>query len=192
MKSNPTTLTACGTARRHQTGVSLIESLVALLVLALGVLGLAGIQARTLVDSRSTNARGAAVRMAEDLNERIQFNTPARLAAASPYLINWGAPPAAPVDCAAAACTSADMAAYDLNQWKTTLRAVLPQGDATVFQSPTDPAQIGVLIAWTDNISDAANDVNDAGQYNLPFVINTGAGVICPPNMICHFVYIRP
>ena len=81
---------------RHERGISLIESLVALLVLALGILGMAGLQTRALVDSRTTNARAVAVKMVDDLSERMQFNVGARLLAANPYVVAWGAPPVDP------------------------------------------------------------------------------------------------
>lgn len=175
---------------RKQRGVSLIESLVALLVLALGVLGLAGLQTRTLTETRLTNARAAAVRMVEDLNERIQLNTEARLLPASPYITAWGPVAAAP-NCVTAACTAQQLAQYDISQWKASLNALLPGGDATVFQSPADPSQFGVLVGWNDNQSVAA--VDDAAAYSAPFVIDTGVpGVGCQAGQICHLVHIRP
>jgi type IV pilus assembly protein PilV len=57
-----------------QRGITLIESLIALLILALGVLGLAAVQARMLVETRTTNARATAVRLIADLGERIRMN----------------------------------------------------------------------------------------------------------------------
>lgn len=177
---------------KQQSGISLIESLVALLVLALGILGMAGLQTRTLVDSRATNARAVAVKMVDDLSERIQLNAGARLLPANPYFVAWGAPPIAP-DCFNAACTPAQAATLDLNQWKQTLASLLPGGDAAVFQSPLDPTQIGVLIGWNDNISDQANAAGDGGRYVAPQLINTGvAGQACAPGLACHLVYIRP
>jgi len=45
----------------HQSGVGLIEVLVAVLVLSIGLLGLAGLQLRTLRDNQSALERGVAV-----------------------------------------------------------------------------------------------------------------------------------
>jgi type IV pilus assembly protein PilV len=47
--------------RRHQAGVGLIEVLVAVLVLSIGLLGLAGLQLRTLRNNESALERGVAV-----------------------------------------------------------------------------------------------------------------------------------
>ena len=85
-------LNIANASSHRQRGVSLIESLVALLILALGVLGLAGLQAGTLAQARHANARAAAVQMANDLLERMQMNPQVgRLSSgASLYQINWG------------------------------------------------------------------------------------------------------
>lgn len=189
-----------------ERGVSLIEALVALLVLALGVLGIAGIQTRTLIESRTTNSRAVAFQMADDLLDRMQSNRAIRFnpPAVNPYIVNWGAPVAAGLDCFANACTGAQLAAFDLWQWKTTMANLLPQGDAQVFQSPTDASQFGILIGWTPTQTKneaAAADADQTALYtNAAAVrdgtgaVGTGAGAVaaCPANLICHMVYIRP
>ena len=51
----------------EQRGIAMIEALIALLVLSLGVLGLARLQMSALTESRNTNARAVAVQLANDL-----------------------------------------------------------------------------------------------------------------------------
>ena len=58
----------------EQRGIAMIEALIALLVLSLGVLGLARLQMSALTESRNTNARAVAVQLANDLAERMQSN----------------------------------------------------------------------------------------------------------------------
>lgn len=187
-----------------QRGVSLIEALVALMVLALGVMGMAGIQTRTLVESRTTNSRALTLQMADDLLDRMQGNSAIRLnpPAVNPYVVGWGALAAPPVDCFTAVCNGAQLAAFDLTQWKAALARVLPAGDAQVFQSNTDSAQFGVLIGWTE--TQAKNQGQATGAEatlfsdaiairNAANAVGTGvAGVACPAGRICHLVYIRP
>jgi type IV pilus assembly protein PilV len=187
-----------------QRGVSLIEALVALLVLALGIMGMAGIQTRTLVESRTTNSRALALQMADDLLDRMQANSALRInpPAVSPYLAAWGALAAAPVNCFTAGCNGAQLAAFDLVQWKASLARVLPGGDARVFRSNTDATQFGILIGWTE--TQAKNQGEAAGAQATLFTdaiairdaanaVGTGvAGVACPAGLICHLVYIRP
>ena len=189
-----------------QRGVSLIEALVALLVLALGIMGMAGIQTRTLVESRTTNSRAIAVQMVSDLLDRMQANVGVRLTppvppAVNPYIVNWG-DPVAGADCFTTGCNAANLASFDLNQWKTTLARLLPAGDARVFQSPTDPTQFGVLIGWaaTQAKNEGAAGAAEQAQYTAAISVRDGAGnagtgvaaIACPAGLICHLVYIRP
>ena len=58
-------------SKKRQSGLSLIESLVALVVLALGVMGLAGVQTRLLVETRTANSRAIAVQLIDDLTNRM-------------------------------------------------------------------------------------------------------------------------
>lgn len=183
-----------GARRQRQRGITILESLVAIVVLALGILGLAGIQTRVLADSRTTNARAVAVRMAEDLAERMQFNSAIRLANPAinpnPYVVAWAAQPAA-VDCTTNLCNPTQLANDDLSQWKATLGTLLPGGDAMVFQSPTDPRQFGVLIGWDANTGAAA--LADAATYSQPLQVVTGvAGATCAVGQECHLIYILP
>ena len=190
-----------------QRGVSLIEALVALLVLALGILGIAGIQTRTLIESRTANSRAVAVQMADDLLDRMQSNRAIRFnpPAINPYIVGWGTPAAAGQDCFTAVCSGVQLAAFDLRQWKITLGNLLPQGDAQIFQSPTDVSQFGILIGWnqtqTKNEAAAAN-ADQAALYANAAAVRDGTGAVgtgvaaavaaCPANLICHMVYIRP
>lgn len=180
----------------RERGVSIIEALVALLVLALGILGLAGIQTRTLVESRTSNARSVAVMMAEDLMDRMQANIDIRITnpASNPYVVTWGAPATA-TSCITSACTGPQLAAYDLNQWKTTLGQLLPGGDARIFRSTTDASQFGVLIGWsaTQAKNQGVASATELTQYGNAIAINTGVtGITCPADTTCHLVYIRP
>jgi type IV pilus assembly protein PilV len=179
-----------------QSGVSLIEALVALLVLALGIMGLAGIQTQTLIDSRATNNREVAIQMTEDILERMQANREVRHSnpTPNPYEVAFNATPANP-DCFSNLCNGTQMANFDLWQWKTTLGALLPGGDAQVFRSTTDTSQFGVLIAWNESLAknQADTDAADLALYTSTFAVSTNvAGAVCPANRSCHLVFIRP
>ena len=60
------------TAHRRQRGITLIESLVALVISVLGIIGILGMQMRTLVDSQTATRRAQAVRLIEDFSERLR------------------------------------------------------------------------------------------------------------------------
>lgn len=191
---------------QSQHGVALVEALVALLILALGVLGLARLQVNALTESRNTNARAVAVQLAADLSERMQSNAAIRRTnpAPNPYETGWGAPPAAGTNCLATACNGQDLAAFDLRAWKLNLQALLPNGDAQVFRSDTDPNQFGVLMGWqaftAKNQGLASNDLAQQAIYVDANQVTDGVGAVgtgvanvgCNPGLICHLVYIRP
>jgi type IV pilus assembly protein PilV len=175
---------------RAQRGVSMIESLVALLVLALGILGLAGVQTRILVDTRTANHRAVAMGLIQDISNRMLLNRAETLSGS--YNTEWNATVAVhnclAANTTAAPCTSAQMRQSDLNQWLANVRSTLPGGDARIFTSTTDPRQIGIAIAWS------ANESNTAPlDGNSPLMISaTNHGTDCKPNSLCHLVYVQP
>ena len=136
----------------EEFAVSFASLPLALLLLALGVLGLARLQVGALTESRNTNARAIAVQMAADLSERMQSNSTIlrNNPAPNPYETDWGAPLAAGPNCLTSACAGAELAAFDVRTWKLNLQALLPNGDAQIFRSNTDTNQFGVLMRWAE------------------------------------------
>lgn len=180
-----------------QSGAGLIEALVALAILAFGVLGMASMQTRILLESRSTNARAVAVRLASDLSERMQSNPGHRLpeyrGPSSPYLMKWGASPP-PTDCWTVGCHPVELASFDLMQWKSSLSHLIPGGDARVFSSDSDPNQFGVLIGWPLTPVGATLKPNGSVSHPPPPLwVAPGVGdVNCQTEFVCHLVFIRP
>lgn len=172
-----------------QRGLSLIESLIALVVLAVGVMGLAGLQARMLVESRTANHRAVAIGFIDDLSNRMLLNRDAAMA--NNYAMAWSDPNILKDknDCIASVCIGADLAKYDLKQWLLALNAALPNANANIFPSATDPRQIGIAVAWS------ANERSKDANYKKPFEVIKdikGLGTDCPDEFICHVVYVQP
>jgi len=190
--------------QHRQQGTSLIEALVALLVLALGVMGMAAIQTRSLATARSSNLRAVAIRAVEDLQERMQANSDLRVvpAVATPYVTTWGPPPAAQTDCNSVSCTGAQLAAFDLVQWKNELSRSLPSGDGMVFASAKDVTQLGILVAWKENQAQYEAQVGDkeavpsrqptAAQGATDPTATGVSGELCPATLTCHLSFVRP
>lgn len=77
--------------KMHMKGFTLVEVLVALLILSIGLLGLAGLQAGGLRSNHSAYLRSQAVMLAHDMADRMRSNPVA--AAADCYKIpNAGCP----------------------------------------------------------------------------------------------------
>lgn len=106
---------------RRQSGVTLIEALVTFVILSVGLLGIVSLQAISKSAQHQGIQRTKAVMLANDLVERIRIN-PGGLATYSAGGLTTplgGGTLAAPAtDCAAVACTPAQLAAYDLWLWE--------------------------------------------------------------------------
>lgn len=181
-----------------QSGISLIESMVAIVVMALGILGVLGVQLRTLADTQTSVRRAQAVRLIEDLSERIKVN-PDGLNNMGNYTTAWNATiTSPPVDCKSTACSGVNLAQYDRNFWLANLRATMPLGDASVFlvADETDPAnrrQLGVMISWRENERKKTDGTDDSTYTAGLAPTSTGnANVSCPTGRTCHLQYIQP
>ncbi|MFN9728774.1 type IV pilus modification protein PilV [Acidovorax sp.] len=192
-------------AQPQQRGITLIESLVAIAVAALGILGVIGAQMRTLSDTQTSVYRAQAVRAIEDLSERMR-NHPNALVNIGSYRIGWRVGPAPTPQAAklcegVTECTPAEFAAYDLREWKRSLERSLPLGDATVFFAPAEPTagsrrQLGVLIRWREN-ERSTNNAYLADLLTTAASLGGGAGTpACnasassSPRYACHLQYI--
>lgn len=107
----------------RQAGVGLVEVLVTLLVLAVGLLGLVGMQLAAKRAGFEATQRTIATGLARDLLERIRSNPGQVEAYVVTDLGDEGSPPPA-ADCRASSCSPAEMAAYDLYDWHRLLTGV--------------------------------------------------------------------
>jgi len=166
-------------------GFTLIEVMIAVLVLSLGLLGLAGLQATSLKANASAATRGQATLLAYDIIDRMRANRDAALAGTYNNALGT-APTSGGSDCQAngATCDGNAIAAYDLNQWKcllgkwktnnvcsTTLdidKGLLPDGDGSVVVNNGNEAL--VTITWTETRWEDGERV--ANQ--IPLAIRTG------------------
>ncbi|MGE0625786.1 MAG: type IV pilus modification protein PilV [Pseudomonadales bacterium] len=105
----------------RQRGLSMIELLVAVLVLAIGVLGITALQMVSLQNNRGALFRAEAVQLAYDMMDRIRANPEGAVpGGAYSGLALADAPPGAP-DCLGNQCTQAQMVAFDQAMWKCSL-----------------------------------------------------------------------
>ena len=184
-------------SRSRQRGLSLIESLVAIFVTALGILGILGVQMRTLTDTSTTVRRAQAIRLIEDLGERMKTN-PNALGNIGAYVSAFNVEPT--VGSCTSGCDSAQLAAYDLAVWKKAIKASLPLGRASVFVPPAESGagvqgrQLGVVVAWRENEAEGrkTDDIDNTKvrQTDGTFVAGTSAASACPADFTCHLQYI--
>lgn len=168
---------------RRQAGIALLESLVALAILSGALLGMLLVQLRTLEATAGANHRAQALRLIDDLAERIRAN-PDGFARLADYRVGWGAPPAPDADCEAQWCDPAALARWDLARWKASVAHALPLGDAAVFDVPalsngTPRRALDVLIGWRSKEADTFAPAPDAEIW-------------CPAGLACHFGHVQP
>src|SRR5262245_38010786 len=96
-----------------QRGISIVEALVALVVIAVGMLGIAGLYLSSLQSSRSAKLRTYAVELAGSIADRIRAN---RDAADAYSTEAYGGAPAEH-DCETERCSPEALAEDDLAKW---------------------------------------------------------------------------
>lgn len=133
---------------RHQNGFSLLEALIALVIVSLGMLGIAGIIANSLKVNQGAQIRSQAAWLAHDIIDSMRANR----ASANSY---DGA------DCAAA--PPGGIAGDDIANWCASLAATLPGGTGTVTSAGN---VVTVTVQWDD--SRAAG-----GSAEQQFVVET-------------------
>lgn len=152
----------------RSAGFTLIEILISVVVLAIGLLGMAALQMNGLRNNQSAYFRAQATLLAYDMADRMRTNIVEARDAASGGTYNNGASTAN--NCATGPCTTAQMTGYDFFQWNAELAAQLPSGTGRVCidGTPNDGTfastacdGVGTVYAikvwWDDNRSGAAD-----------------------------------
>lgn len=159
------------------SGIALLEALIALFILASGVLALLWMHQQALLQQRQQLMRAIAMGIAEDLTERMTLNAPMRTL----YAKTWGnvtirtdAP-----DCFATACSRQDLAAWDMQQFQQSLNTQLTEADAAVFALPSSTSGWGIVIAWRDPNETYRTDGNSGSPT-------------CPTHMSCWRLFFTP
>lgn len=139
---------------RKQTGFTLMESLVALIVLSIGMLGIAALFLESMKAGRTALSRSQAVTLAADMADRIRANSTAGVAYAGPGGFN--ACVAGGVD-----CTPAQMAAEDVQLWLNNITGGLANGQGViVFNNALNPPQYTITVSW-----------DEPGEGNINYVL---------------------
>jgi len=116
---------------QHAAGFSMIELLVAVLVMGIGVLGITGLQMVSLQNNRGALLRSEAVMLAYDMLDRIRANPVGTPAGASYSGVGIGNGPPSSNNCNANNCSSDQMVAFDQRVWKCALGNFVENGSCT-------------------------------------------------------------
>jgi type IV pilus assembly protein PilV len=137
--------------RNSQSGFTMVEVLVALVVLAIGLLGIAALYLNSLQAGRTAIYRTQAVTLAADLADRIRMNRTAQNSYATLFADAVAAVPACSTT---GGCTDLQLASTDLSNWKAMLAQVLPNGQGQVAVTlpiaPGEPTSYVVTVRWAE------------------------------------------
>lgn len=147
-------------------GFTLMEVLVALAVLSIGLLGMAGMQLFSLKSSHNAYLRTQATTAANELVDKMRANSAAAIA--GNYDTTLASIPGTITNCQTTNCLPNQLAQFELSQWKCALgnyesdttcttaangidlNSSLPSGDGSVVRDNTDPNVITVTVQWID------------------------------------------
>jgi type IV pilus assembly protein PilV len=145
-------------------GFTMIEVLVAIFVLAIGLLGLAGLQAASLKNNTSAYTRSQAQLLAYDMLDRMRSNMQGVTNGAYDDLLA-----AAPVDpnCISAGCSVAQLANHDAFEWSNLLSQTLPSGTGEVTGNGSGSI-FTITVMWDDERTGAnGTDCSDDHSVDL-------------------------
>jgi len=135
-------------SRQKVAGFTLIETMVALMVLSVGMIGVAALHGQTLSASRTAIFRGQAISLAGDIADRIRVNRGVQLAYEGAANDNNCDDPTGG---GGVKCTPAQMAAHDLFVWQTQVAQGLPGGTTVIdVDTATNPATYTVTVSWDE------------------------------------------
>lgn len=169
-------------------GFSLIEVMVALIIIAVGMLGIAKMQALALSTTSSSGTRSLVAIEAASLAASMHANRDYWVSGPPPAtttvtVVAGAAPVVTPTALAGAptcglgsACptgSSAQIAAYDVQQWGAALGQVVPAAQATISCNiTTPPLSCTIQITWQENVTSTSNATaafgSAPGLLNLP------------------------
>jgi type IV pilus assembly protein PilV len=171
-----------GSARSRSSGFTLLEVMVALFVTAIGLLGIAKIQALAYSSTATASSRSLVAIQASGLAASMHANRNYWSTGSAPATITITTTTAGTTvtvsilpamnvtaNCSGTACINSDLAAYDLQTWATALGALVPNSTTTITCPTTIPVNCVIQVTW----SEKAVSVNTQGVVNSTSTIFT-------------------
>jgi type IV pilus assembly protein PilV len=179
-----------------QRGSSLLEVLIAIVIMSFGLLAMGGLAASSIQYGKMAQFQTVGVQLSVDLADRIRANSSAALVGVctgknscydktSVYSSTTAV--LTPVACAiATACTPSEIAARDIVEWRNALRNGLPGGDAYVQRVVNKPT-IDIWIMWIDPNLQVGSDSSliTSGSSSCP------AAAVPANTTVPHCLYFR-
>lgn len=165
----------CRAAPHSQSGATLIEILITMLIVAFGLLGIAGIILASVKYQQTSLARSAAISQLQNMSERMRSNISVLGGAGNTAYIAEDDYATALASVATltepscytggTVCTPGDSALHDLVEWRGNLLRELPGGTGSIFSATSNTRRI--IVMWNekpensdDNLGALPTDTN--------------------------------
>lgn len=148
--------------QRHQAGFSLVEVLIALVIMSVGMLGIAGLYVQSMQAGRTSMLRHHAVTLAGDVAERIRANPRAGVAYAGD---------GSDGNCVSGVvnCDEDAMAGHDILLWKQQAVDSLPDGAVEITFDDSGTAPVYTIdVTW----SEPGANVQPSYSISIPVLPN--------------------
>lgn len=146
----------------RQRGVSLIESMIALVVISVGLLGIAALQITSMKQNNSALHHSQAVWIGYNIADRIRANFPQFDTYKGTNTSTGGYSQ----DCSIQSCSAADLVVADQADWATAI-GNLPGGIGTITSPPGLPDQLVIQVMWDDEGTGATGTGCGGGANDL-------------------------
>ena len=156
------------TAANRESGVAMLEVLIAVLVLSIGLLGVAGMQIVGIRYSQTAYLRSVATFQAYDMADRMRANM-AGVKVGSYDGLTGG------FSCsnlASTGCSSTDIAAYDADEWYAANARLLPSGSGSVTKVPNSNAY-DIAVTWLEKCQTGETGDTSCSSGTLTRTIHT-------------------
>jgi type IV pilus assembly protein PilV len=135
---------------RKQTGFTMLEVLVTMIIVSFGLLGIAGIILNGLKNNQSSYARSQASWLANDMVDRVRANSAVLDVNDTKLFVSTSAYDLALNAATPAAASPATIVNTDLRAWRTVLADALPSGTGSVSFNATSK-KLTVVVQWDDS-----------------------------------------
>ena len=156
-------------------GFTLMEVMIALVIISIGVLGIAAMQATAIASTHTSQTESLAAIEARSLADAMQANPDYWAAGHLSGVLTVGGTAAAPVlsdttlnsqttNCSTTACLDTSnngnvaMAGYDVQQWAKQLFTQIPGSTATITCQIGSPTICTIVVNWTQKATAAVNN----------------------------------
>jgi type IV pilus assembly protein PilV len=158
--------------KNRESGFSLVEVLISMIVISIGLLGAAGMQLTSMQTVQHSAHQAFATQLAADMANQIRANhTASSKDEQTPYLsldYKAGNPIIAPnVQCMSAQenCNTTELANFFIHEWQKKISENLPQGRVLVCRD---------VKPWDRSVNRYKWECNDGENGNTPIVIKLG------------------